>query len=161
MEQLDQMILLNVAEDVCRQQVGQNPEILEGSPQYIKSGYQKVIQYDKSSSRGGLQMEEKKDDEVRNHPDIIKLGQADTQWFSLPEDMGEKINLIRKGAAALAQSLNQIREHMEYQNGMKLKTARTLCEMEFGKDKRYPPRIRSQPADEDIRLVVRHALRPR
>lgn len=159
MEQLDQMILLHAAEEAVRKTVTPAPEILEGSPQFIKTGHQKIVQYNPGDKEP--EVEETKDDEVRDHPDIIQLGKASTQWFKLPEEMKDQIKLVQKGAVALAQSLNQIREYMEYHNARKLKTARTLCEMEFGKDTRYPPRIPDQPDDEDVRLVIRHALRPR
>lgn len=155
MDPTDLSILINAAEEVCSQQI-QPAEILEGSPQYISNAQ---TQYIHGENNKEPEVQNKRDDEVREHSDIVPMGRAATEWFSLPDTMQESINLVSRGAVALSQGLNKVREYTEKQKDMKLITARARCEIEFGQDKEYPPRIKNQPGNNEIRLVVKHALR--
>ncbi len=154
----DELILLTTAEDIFTYVLPTNTEILQGIPETVENAYSKKIHKD---SEKNVEVDSKiKEETDLGHPDIIRLGSADTGWFELPSDTNGRYNIIKKAALALAQSLNQIKQSMEYQQQKKLITVRTRCFFEYApaKNEIIDPAI-IRPPENAIKLIVRHTLR--
>lgn len=156
MELNDWTILMNAAEEICLNKV-QPCDILEGSPNTISSGYRKEIY---GAGTENPETEETINEEVKPREDVVIMGRATTPWFSLPEDIKKRVDKISVAASALSDGLNKVREYREHQLGKKLKTARTRCEIQQAEDMIFPPSQKEFPDNEDIRLIIKHALTP-
>lgn len=160
--QQEETVFLTAAEDIFTSYVTEHPEILEGCPETVINGETRAIQ--KESGQDKPDVEVKVQEEVDDSkPDIIRLGTASTGWIDLPEDAFKRYELIKRASAALAETLNQIREKSEHFRQKKLKTVRTRAFFEYPPDPQdWPPFSKEPcPPGSSVKLSVRHTLRVR